>query len=81
MCDALIEEIAGAHGNNEIDPAEWDWKAIDDAFFKQFKFRPGFNAQTEIEGKPIHGSDDLIDIGPSACASSTISARRSSPSR
>ena len=62
MCDALIEEIAGAHGNNEIDPAEWDWKAIDDAFFKQFKFRPGFNAQTEIEGKPIHGSDDLIDI-------------------
>ncbi|HMD04707.1 MAG TPA: preprotein translocase subunit SecA, partial [Candidatus Binatus sp.] len=63
MCDALIEEIAGAHGNNEIDPAEWDWKAIDDAFFKQFKFRPGFNGQTEIEGKPIHGSDDLIDIG------------------
>jgi preprotein translocase subunit SecA len=62
MCDALIEEIAGAHGNNEIDPAEWDWKAIDDAFFKQFKFRPSFNPQTEIEGKPIHGSDDLIDL-------------------
>ncbi len=62
MCDALIEEIAGAHGNNEIDPAEWDWKAIDDAFFKQFKFRPNFNPQTEIEGKPIHGSDDLIDL-------------------
>jgi preprotein translocase subunit SecA len=62
MCDALIEEIAGAHGNNEIDPAEWDWKAIDDAFFKQFKFRPGFDAQSEIEGKPIHGSDDLIDL-------------------
>ena len=63
MCDALIEEIAAAHGDNEIDPAEWDWKAIDDAFFKQFKFRPGFNAQTEIEGNTIHGSDDLIDIG------------------
>ncbi|MGA9724317.1 MAG: preprotein translocase subunit SecA [Candidatus Binatus sp.] len=63
MCDALIEEIAGAHANNEIDPAEWDWKAIDDAFFKQFKFRPGFNAQTEVGGNPIHGADDLIDIG------------------
>ena len=63
MCDALIEEIAEAHGNNEIDPAEWDWKAIDDAFFKQFKFRPGLNAQTEFDGKPIHGSDDLIDVG------------------
>ncbi len=63
MCDALIEEIAAAHGSNEIDPAEWDWKAIDDAFFKQFKFRPGFNAQTEIDAKPIHGTDDLIEIG------------------
>ena len=62
MCDALIEEIAGAHANDEIDPAEWDWKAIDDAFFKQFKFRPGFNAQLEIDGKPIHGSDDFIEI-------------------
>ena len=41
MCDALIEEIAAAHADNELDPAEWDWKAIDDAFFKQFKFRPG----------------------------------------
>ncbi len=63
MCDALIEEIAGAHADDEIDPAEWDWKAIDDAFFKQFKFRPGFNAQTEIGGNPLHGSDDLIEIG------------------
>jgi preprotein translocase subunit SecA len=62
MCDALIEEIAAAHANNEIDPAEWDWKAIDDAFFKQFKFRPGFNAQIEIEGKPIHGTDDFIEV-------------------
>jgi preprotein translocase subunit SecA len=62
MCDALIEDIAAAHGNNEIDPAEWDWKAIDDAFFKQFKFRPGLNAQTEFDGNPIHGSDDLIDV-------------------
>ncbi|HXN13943.1 MAG TPA: preprotein translocase subunit SecA [Candidatus Acidoferrales bacterium] len=62
MCDALLEEIAGAHANNEIDPAEWDWKAIDDAFFKQFKFRPGFNAQTETGGNPIHGSEDLIEI-------------------
>src|SRR5271167_3039072 len=63
MCDALIEEIAAAHGNNEIDPAQWHWKLIDDAFFKQFKFRPGLNAQIEIDGKPIHGSDDLIEIG------------------
>ena len=62
MCDALIEEIAGAHASDEIDPAEWDWKQIDDAFFKQFKFRPGFNAETEVDGKPIHSAEDLIEI-------------------
>ena len=63
MCDALIEEIAAAHASDEIDPKEWDWKQIDDAFFKQFKFRPGFSAQNEIDGKPIQSADDLIEIG------------------
>jgi preprotein translocase subunit SecA len=63
MCDALIEEIAAAHANDELDTKEWDWKHIDDAFFKQFKFRPGFSADTEVGGKPIHSVDDLIEIG------------------
>ena len=63
MCDALIEEIAAAHANNEVDPAQWEWKLIDDAFFKQFKFRPGFNAQTEVGGKPVQSADDLTEIG------------------
>jgi preprotein translocase subunit SecA len=63
MCDALIEEIAAAHANNEVEPAQWDWKLIDDAFFKQFKFRPGFNAQTEVGGKPVQSADDLTEIG------------------
>jgi len=62
MCDALIEEIAEAHADSEVDAAQWDWKAIDDAFFKQFKFRPGFNAQTEVAGKPVQSADDLIEI-------------------
>ncbi|MGD0672770.1 MAG: SEC-C metal-binding domain-containing protein, partial [Candidatus Binatus sp.] len=62
MCDALIEEIAGAHADSEVDAAQWDWKAIDDAFFKQFKFRPGFNAQTEVAGKPVQSADDLTEI-------------------
>ncbi|MGB8411299.1 MAG: preprotein translocase subunit SecA [Candidatus Binatus sp.] len=62
MCEALIEEIAGAHADSEVDPAQWDWKAIDDAFFKQFKFRPGFDAQTEVAGKPVQSADDLTEI-------------------
>ncbi|MDO8434907.1 MAG: preprotein translocase subunit SecA [Candidatus Binatus sp.] len=63
MCDELIEEIAAAHASNEIDPKEWDWKQIDDAFFKQFKFRPSFTAENEIEGKPLAAPDDLVELG------------------
>jgi preprotein translocase subunit SecA len=63
MCDELIEEIALAHASTEIDPKEWDWKLIDDAFFKQFKFRPGFTAETEIESKPLSSPDDLVELG------------------
>jgi preprotein translocase subunit SecA len=63
MCDALIEEIASAHASDEIDTKEWDWKLIDDAFYKQFKFRPGFSDQSEVGGKPIQSADDLIELG------------------
>jgi preprotein translocase subunit SecA len=63
MCDALIEEIASAHASDEIDTKEWDWKQIDDAFYKQFKFRPGFSVQSEVGGKPIQSADDLIELG------------------
>jgi preprotein translocase subunit SecA len=63
MCNALIEEIAAAHASDEVEPAQWDWKAIDDAFFKQFKFRPGFNAEIEVDGKPVQSADDLAEIG------------------
>ena len=63
MCDALVEEIAAAHADNEVEPAQWDWKAIDDAFFKQFKFRPGFSAEIEVDGRPVQSADDLSEIG------------------
>src|SRR5580658_7664478 len=63
MCDALVEEIAAAHGDLEKDAADWDWKAIDDAFFKQFKFRPGFHLPGGANGVAINSPDDLIDIG------------------
>ena len=60
---ALIEEIAEAHASDEIDTKEWDWKLIDDAFYKQFKFRPGFSVESEVGGKPIQTADDLIELG------------------
>jgi preprotein translocase subunit SecA len=63
MCDGLVEEIAAAHAAADADPTEWDWKQIDDAFYKQFKFRPGFTQQTGIDGRAIGNSGDLIELG------------------
>jgi preprotein translocase subunit SecA len=63
MSAALIEDIMGAHCETDAPPAEWDWKAIDDAFFKQFKFRPGFNAETtHTDGGPIKTPTDLTEM-------------------
>src|SRR6202522_2269232 len=62
MAEDQVNTIVEAHAPSDKDAADWDWKEIDDAFFKQFKFRPGFNAQTETGGNPIHGSEDLIEI-------------------
>jgi len=63
MSDAVVEEIVDAHCDREMDPGEWDWKKIDDAFFQQFKFRPGFSAQTaHSDGAAIRTPDDLIEV-------------------
>src|SRR5208282_2437853 len=42
MCDEVIQDVAEAYADAEVDPSEWDWKALDEAFYKQFKFRPDF---------------------------------------
>jgi preprotein translocase subunit SecA len=62
MGDALIEEIVEAHTDPEVDPAEWDWKALDDAFFRQFKFHPGFQVRNGQDHPPVESRQDLIDI-------------------
>jgi len=58
MCDELIDGIVAAHADQEKDAADWDWKEIEEAFFRQFKFRPGFR---EGDGADINTPDDLID--------------------
>jgi preprotein translocase subunit SecA len=52
MCEGLVEEIAAAHCEAEVDPAQWEWKAIEDAFYKQFKFRPEFRQNGPIPPDP-----------------------------
>ena len=51
MCDALIEEIVKAHVEAEVAPEEWNWKAIEDAFYKQFHFH--FNFRENANGHAI----------------------------
>ncbi|HTW87046.1 MAG TPA: preprotein translocase subunit SecA [Candidatus Binataceae bacterium] len=60
MCDALVEAIVEAHGDREADPDQWDWKALEDAFYKQFKCR--FNFMQNLNGKAIDTPDDLAEI-------------------
>ena len=67
MCDELIEDIVGAHANADIDAAEWDWKEIEDAFFKQFKFRPGFPREAE-RPRDRHSRRSDRDRASNACA-------------
>jgi preprotein translocase subunit SecA len=60
MCEALIEGIVEAHTDREVEPAQWEWKAIEDAFYKQFKYR--FNFMENRNGRAIDTPDDLIEI-------------------
>ena len=60
MCEAVVEEIVGAHCNPEIDPQEWEWGEIENAFFKQFRFRPNFKETLPEDKSQVH-PDDLIE--------------------
>src|SRR6516164_1468282 len=62
MCDQLIEEIAEAHADSEVDPKDWQWKAIDEALFQQFKFRPGIVHDSGPGGGTIDSAADLIEV-------------------
>ncbi len=52
MSEEVIEGIVDAHCDPEVDPAQWDWKAIEDAFYKQFKYRFDFNQNGSAPDDP-----------------------------
>jgi preprotein translocase subunit SecA len=60
MCDEMIADIVEAHADAENDVAEWDWKELEDAFYKQFKFRPAF--RDNLDGAALQTPEDLIEI-------------------
>jgi preprotein translocase subunit SecA len=60
MCRELVEGIVEAHADTESDPSEWEWKEIEDGFFKQFKFRPGF--RENLNGAALNVPQDLTEL-------------------
>jgi preprotein translocase subunit SecA len=58
MSEELVEAIVNAHANQEQEPAQWEWKEIEDGFFKQFKFRPNF--RETMDPAAINVPEDLI---------------------
>jgi preprotein translocase subunit SecA len=60
MCEELIEGIIGAHAEADNDPAQWEWKEIEDGFFSQFKVRPGFRENLDLA--EVNAPADLIDL-------------------
>jgi len=41
---------------------DWQWKAIDEAFFQQFKFHPGIMHESGPGGGAIDSAADLIEV-------------------
>jgi preprotein translocase subunit SecA len=60
MSRELAEGIVEAHADKESDAADWEWKEIEDGFFKQFKFRPAFRENPN--GTAIDVPQDLSDL-------------------
>ncbi len=59
MCDQMVEEIVAAHIEDDAPPEEWNWKALEDAFYKQFKFHPEFRNNGSAPDRP----EGLIELG------------------
>jgi preprotein translocase subunit SecA len=58
MGDEVVEGIAVAHANPEVDPSEWEWDQIEEAFYKAFRFRPEFRSNGSVPKAP----DDLVEL-------------------
>jgi preprotein translocase subunit SecA len=61
MAEDQVNTIVEAHASSDKDAADWDWKEIEDAFFKRFRFRPGFRENGD--GTAIETPDGLSEAG------------------
>jgi len=61
MAEEQVNAIVEAHADSDKDAADWNWNQIEDAFFKSFKFRPGFRDNGDAAA--IDTPDSLIETG------------------
>src|SRR6202167_1599764 len=59
MSEEQVEAVINAHASRDQDPAQWEWKEIEDGFFKQFKFRPNFRETLDLA--TLDMPEDLIE--------------------
>jgi preprotein translocase subunit SecA len=60
MIVELAEGLADAHGQDKVPAAEWDWKAINDAVFKQFNIHLPPPDDDTLDGLTSDGLAQLI---------------------
>ncbi|HVC44673.1 MAG TPA: preprotein translocase subunit SecA [Candidatus Binataceae bacterium] len=58
MSEEQVEAVINAHASRDQEPAQWEWKEIEDGFFKQFKFRPNFRETVDLA--TLNMPEDLI---------------------
>ena len=49
LVEEMAEESVLNYADKGIDPAEWDWKGLDDSVFRQFNMRLGFSEEQQEE--------------------------------
>jgi preprotein translocase SecA subunit len=56
MVEDLAEQTVLSYVNDNTDPEEWDWKALDDALFRQFNYRLSLGS----EEREAHTPNSLL---------------------
>lgn len=52
MVEDLAEQTVSSYVNDNIAPEEWDWKALDDALFRQFNYRLALGSEEQDSYAP-----------------------------
>ncbi|HEY2388777.1 MAG TPA: preprotein translocase subunit SecA [Candidatus Binatia bacterium] len=61
MATGLAEDVSATHASKDESPDEWDWKALDDALFRQFNFRLNVSETERGELNGLQLQDRVVE--------------------